>query len=122
MGTGPVLRFSGSEISGLRLDQIYRVETHEAFAGQTLAGERELGLDDAKLNVNGGSHPPSAIPAPGGDAGVRLAVTLARELKRSNGRYGIASARDRRRTRNSIAGGKRLHHHRRQAVEGRLNS
>ena len=77
------------EVSGLRLDQIDRFEINEAFAAQTLACERELGLDHAKLNVNGGAI---AIGHPLAATGVRLAITLARELKRSNGRYGIASA------------------------------
>jgi len=90
MGIGPVPAIQAVlEISGLRLVQIDRVEINEAFAAQTLACERELGLDHAKLNVNGGAI---AIGHPLGATGVRLAVTLARELKRSNGRYGIASA------------------------------
>jgi acetyl-CoA C-acetyltransferase len=90
MGIGPVPAIRAVlEISGLRLDQIDRVEINEAFAAQTLACERELGLDHAKLNVNGGAI---AIGHPLAATGVRLAVTLARELKRSNGRYGIASA------------------------------
>jgi acetyl-CoA C-acetyltransferase len=90
MGIGPVPAIqSVLEIAGLRLDQIDRVEINEAFAAQTLACERELGLDHAKLNVNGGAI---AIGHPLAATGVRLAVTLARELKRSNGRYGIASA------------------------------
>jgi acetyl-CoA C-acetyltransferase len=90
MGIGPVPAIRAVlEISGLRLDQIDRFEINEAFAAQTLACERELGLDHARLNVNGGAI---AIGHPLAATGVRLAVTLARELKRSNGRYGIASA------------------------------
>jgi acetyl-CoA C-acetyltransferase len=90
MGIGPVPAIRAVlETSGLRLDQIDRVEINEAFAAQTLACERELGLDHTKLNVNGGAI---AIGHPLAATGVRLAVTLARELKRSNGRYGIASA------------------------------
>ena len=90
MGIGPVPAIRAIlEISGLRLDQIDRFEINEAFAAQTLACERELGLDHARLNVNGGAI---AIGHPLAATGVRLAVTLARELKRSNGRYGIASA------------------------------
>jgi acetyl-CoA C-acetyltransferase len=50
---------------------------------------RELGLVEAKLNVNGGAI---AIGHPLGATGIRLAITLARELKRSGTRYGIASA------------------------------
>ncbi|MGA8489064.1 MAG: thiolase family protein [Terriglobales bacterium] len=90
MGIGPVPAIRAVlEISGLRMDQIDCVEINEAFAAQTLACERELGLDHAKLNVNGGAI---AIGHPLAATGVRLAVTLARELKRSNGKYGIASA------------------------------
>jgi len=77
------------DFSGLRLDQIDRFEINEAFGAQVLVCERELGLDHAKLNVNGGAI---AIGHPLGATGVRLAVTLARELNRSGGRYGIASA------------------------------
>jgi acetyl-CoA C-acetyltransferase len=90
MGIGPVPAIQAVlEISGLRLDQIDRFEINEAFAAQTLACARELGLDHAKLNVNGGAI---AIGHPLAATGVRLTVTLGRELKRSNGRYGIASA------------------------------
>jgi len=90
MGIGPVPAIRAVlEANGLRLDQIDRVEINEAFAAQTLACERELGLDHAKLNVNGGAI---AIGHPLAATGVRLAITLARELKLSSGRYGIASA------------------------------
>jgi acetyl-CoA C-acetyltransferase len=54
-----------------------------------MACARALGLDEDKLNVNGGAI---AIGHPLGATGVRLALTLARELKRNGGRYGIASA------------------------------
>jgi acetyl-CoA C-acetyltransferase len=90
MGIGPVPAIRAIlEASELRLDQIDRIEINEAFAAQTLACERELGLDHAKLNVNGGAI---AIGHPLAATGVRLAITLARELKRCGGRYGIASA------------------------------
>jgi len=90
MGIGPVPAIrSLLEFTGLRLDQIDRFEINEAFAVQVLACQRELGLDLSRLNVNGGAI---AIGHPLGATGVRLAVTLARELKRSTGRYGIASA------------------------------
>jgi len=90
MGIGPVPAIRALlEGSGLGLDQIDRIEINEAFAAQTLACERELGLDHARLNVNGGAI---AIGHPLAATGVRLAITLARELKRSGGRYGIASA------------------------------
>jgi len=90
MGIGPVPAIRALlEFSGLNLVQIDRFEINEAFAVQVLSCQRELGLDLAKLNVNGGAI---AIGHPLGATGVRLAVTLARELKRSGGRYGVASA------------------------------
>ncbi|MBV9622701.1 MAG: thiolase family protein [Acidobacteria bacterium] len=90
MGIGPVPAVRAvSEAAGLRLDQIDRYEINEAFAAQTLACERELVLDHARVNVNGGAI---AIGHPLAATGVRLTITLARELKRSGGRYGIASA------------------------------
>lgn len=90
MGIGPVAAIRAVlEHSGLRLEQIDRVEINEAFGAQVLACERELGVDHARLNVNGGAI---AIGHPLGATGVRIAITLARELKRSGGRYGIASA------------------------------
>lgn len=88
IGPAPAIR-SVLEQSGLRLDQIDRFEINEAFAAQTLACERELGIDHAKLNVNGGAI---AIGHPLAATGVRLSITVARELKRSGGKYGIASA------------------------------
>ena len=90
MGIGPVAAIRAVlDATGMKLDQIDRFEINEAFAAQTLACERELGLDHAKLNVNGGAI---AIGHPLGATGVRLGITLARELKRSHLRYGIASA------------------------------
>jgi acetyl-CoA C-acetyltransferase len=90
MGIAPVPAIrSLLELSGLSLDQIDRFEINEAFGAQVLACQCELGLDRNKLNVNGGAI---AIGHPLGATGVRLALTLARELKRSSLRYGIASA------------------------------
>jgi acetyl-CoA C-acetyltransferase len=77
------------EGAGLSLDVIDRFEINEAFAAQIIAVERKLKLDRAKLNVNGGAI---AIGHPLAATGIRLAVTLARELQRSNLRYGVASA------------------------------
>ena len=90
MGIGPVAAIQALlGLTGLSLEQIDRFEINEAFGAQVLACQRELGLDRAKLNVNGGAI---AIGHPLGATGVRLAITTARELKRSHGRYGIASA------------------------------
>ena len=90
MGIGPVPAIRAVlEESGLRLDEIGRFEINEAFGAQCMASARELGIDEAKLNVNGGAI---AIGHPLGATGVRLTLTLARELARSGQRYGIASA------------------------------
>ncbi len=90
MGIGPAPAIRAVlDAAGLGLDAIDRIEINEAFGAQTLACARELGLDEDKLNVNGGAI---AIGHPLGATGVRLTVTLARELQRSGGRYGIASA------------------------------
>jgi acetyl-CoA C-acetyltransferase len=90
MGIGPVPAIRAVlERAGLSLDAIDRVEINEAFGAQCLACARELGLDEDRLNVNGGAI---AIGHPLGATGIRLGVTLARELARSGGRYGIASA------------------------------
>jgi acetyl-CoA C-acetyltransferase len=75
--------------AGLSLDQIDRFEINEAFGAQVMGVERELGLDRDKLNVNGGAI---AIGHPLAATGVRLSVTVSRELRRSNLRYGVASA------------------------------
>ena len=90
MGIGPVPAVRAVlDAGGLLLDRIGRIEINEAFGAQTLACVHELGLDEGKLNVNGGAI---AIGHPLGATGVRLALTLAHELRRSKERYGIASA------------------------------
>lgn len=75
--------------TGLGLDQIGRFEINEAQGAQTLAVGRELGLDLSRLNVNGGAI---ALGHPLAATGVRLTITLAREMKRAGVRWGIASA------------------------------
>jgi acetyl-CoA C-acetyltransferase len=90
MGIGPAPAIRALlERTGLALGQIDRIEINEAFGAQALACVRELGLDEDKLNVNGGAI---AIGHPLGATGVRLTLTLARELARRGLRYGIASA------------------------------
>jgi acetyl-CoA C-acetyltransferase len=90
MGIGPVPAIKRVlEITGLKLGEIDLVEVNEAFGAQALAVERELGVDHAKYNVNGGAI---AIGHPLGATGVRISVTVARELQRSGKRYGVASA------------------------------
>jgi acetyl-CoA C-acetyltransferase len=90
MGIGPVPAIRAVLAhAGLALDDVGRFEINEAFGAQVMACARELGLNEDKLNVNGGAI---AIGHPLGATGIRLALTLARELKASNLRYGIASA------------------------------
>jgi acetyl-CoA C-acetyltransferase len=90
MGIGPAPAIRAVlEAAGLRLDQIGRFEINEAFGAQILACIDELGLDEDRVNVNGGAI---AIGHPLGATGIRLALTLAHELMRSGERYGIASA------------------------------
>jgi acetyl-CoA C-acetyltransferase len=89
MGVGPVpavrklLARAGVEVEDLDL-----VELNEAFASQSLAVVRELGLDPARVNVNGGAI---ALGHPLGMSGARLVVTLLHELRRRGGRYGLAT-------------------------------
>jgi acetyl-CoA acyltransferase 2 len=90
MGIGPVPAVRMAlEKAGLKLDEIDLVEVNEAFAGQYLAVEKELGLDRAKTNVNGGAI---ALGHPLGASGTRLILTALRELRRRGGRYGLATA------------------------------
>ncbi|WP_101048080.1 thiolase family protein [Macromonas nakdongensis] len=88
IGPAPAIRLL-LERTGLQLSDIGRFEINEAQGAQTLAVGRELGLDLAKLNVNGGAI---ALGHPLACTGVRLTLTLARELRRSGLRYGISSA------------------------------
>jgi acetyl-CoA C-acetyltransferase len=90
MGIGPVPAIRAVlDEAGLSLGDIDLIEINEAFGAQILVCVRELGIDEARLNVNGGAI---AIGHPLGATGVRLTLTLAHELKRRGGRYGIASA------------------------------
>jgi acetyl-CoA acetyltransferase family protein len=89
MGIGPALAIPRAlEAAGLSLDQIDLIEINEAFASQVLASARELGIDEEKLNVNGGAI---ALGHPLGCSGARLTTTLVRELRRRGGKYGIAT-------------------------------
>jgi acetyl-CoA C-acetyltransferase len=90
MGIGPVPAINLIlEMTGLKLGDIDLIEINEAFGAQLLACERELGLDRNKLNVNGGAI---AIGHPLGATGVRLSLTISRELISRKAKYGIASA------------------------------
>ena len=88
IGPAPAIRLL-LERTGLKLDQIGRFEINEAQGAQTLAVGRELDLDLTKLNVNGGAI---ALGHPLATTGVRLTITLAREMKQAGVRWGIASA------------------------------
>ena len=90
MGIGPVPATRiALEKAGLKLDDIDLIEVNEAFAGQTLAVAKELGIDQAKLNVNGGAI---ALGHPLGASGTRLLLTLLYELRRRKLRHGLATA------------------------------
>jgi 3-oxoadipyl-CoA thiolase len=89
MGIGPAVAVPRAlSAAGLSLDQIELIELNEAFASQVLACVRELGIDEERLNVNGGAI---ALGHPLGCSGARLTGTLVRELRRRNGHYGIAT-------------------------------
>jgi acetyl-CoA C-acetyltransferase len=88
IGPAPAIRLL-LERAGLQLDDIARFEVNEAQGAQTLAVAKELGMDIARLNVNGGAI---ALGHPLAATGVRLTLTLARELQRSGKKYGISSA------------------------------
>lgn len=89
MGIGPIpAARKALERAGLRTNQLDLVEINEAFASQSLACMRELGLDAAKTNVNGGAI---ALGHPLGASGARIATTLLHELRRRGGRYGLAT-------------------------------
>src|SRR5881392_2365783 len=90
MGIGPVpATLQALEKAGLKLEDMDLIEVNEAFAAQYLAVEQELGLDREKTNVNGGAI---ALGHPLAATGTRLVLTLLLELRRRNGRYGLATA------------------------------
>jgi len=88
IGPAPAIRLL-LERTGLTLNQIGRFEINEAQGAQTLSVGKELGLDLSKLNVNGGAI---ALGHPLAATGVRLTLTLAREMQRAGVRWGISSA------------------------------
>jgi len=89
MGIGPVPAVRKLlERTGVGIDEIDLVELNEAFASQSLAVVRELGIDEEKVNVNGGAI---ALGHPLGMSGARLVVSLLHELRRRGGRYGLAT-------------------------------
>jgi 3-oxoadipyl-CoA thiolase len=89
MGIGPIPAVRKLlERSGVAVADLDLVELNEAFASQSLAVVRELGLDEEKVNVNGGAI---ALGHPLGMSGARLVVSLLHELRRRDGRYGMAT-------------------------------
>ncbi len=90
MGIGPVpATRQALDKASLKLSEIDLIEVNEAFAAQYLAVERELGLDRARTNVNGGAI---ALGHPLGATGTRLVLTILHELRRRAGHYGLATA------------------------------
>jgi acetyl-CoA acyltransferase len=89
MGIGPVTAVPAAlRRAGVTLDQLALVELNEAFAAQALAVLRELGLDPARVNVNGGAI---ALGHPLGATGAKLTATLLHELQRRRERYGMVT-------------------------------
>jgi 3-oxoadipyl-CoA thiolase len=89
MGIGPVPAVRKLlDRAGVGVEALDLVELNEAFASQSVAVIRELGLDPERVNVNGGAI---AIGHPLGMSGARLVVTLLHELRRRGGRYGVAT-------------------------------
>ena len=90
MGIGPVPAAQiALKKAGLTIDDLALIEVNEAFAAQILAVSKELGIDENKLNVNGGAI---ALGHPLAASGTRLLLTLLYELRRRKQRYGLASA------------------------------
>ena len=89
MGIGPVYAIPKAlKLAGLTLDEIDVIELNEAFAAQSLAVIKTLGLDIEKVNVNGGAI---ALGHPLGCTGAKLTASILRELARRNGRYGMVT-------------------------------
>lgn len=89
MGIGPVVAIPKAlKMAGLTVADVDLFELNEAFASQSVAVIRELGLDPAKVNVNGGAI---ALGHPLGCTGAKLTVSLLNELKRRGGNYGVVT-------------------------------
>jgi len=89
MGIGPVFAIPKAlKLAGLKLDDIDVIELNEAFAAQSLAVIKTLGLNPDKVNVNGGAI---ALGHPLGCTGAKLTASILRELERRNGRYGMVT-------------------------------
>jgi acetyl-CoA acyltransferase len=89
MGIGPVVAIPKAlKLAGLSLGDIDLIELNEAFAAQSLAVVRELGIDMERVNVNGGAI---ALGHPLGCSGAKLTVQILDELERHGGRYGLVT-------------------------------
>jgi acetyl-CoA C-acetyltransferase len=89
MGIGPVpASLKALKRAGLTAKDLDLIELNEAFASQSIACIKELGLDIQKVNVNGGAI---ALGHPLGASGVRISTTLLHEMKKRKARYGLAT-------------------------------
>lgn len=89
MGIGPIKAVPKAlKFAGLKLSDIDVIELNEAFASQAVAVIRELGMDENKVNINGGAI---ALGHPLGCTGAKLTATLLHEMKRRNARYGMVT-------------------------------
>jgi acetyl-CoA acetyltransferase family protein len=89
MGVGPVPASQKAlKRAGLTVGDLDLIELNEAFASQSIACIRDLGLDSSKVNVNGGAI---ALGHPLGCSGARISTTLLYEMKRRNAKYGLAT-------------------------------
>ena len=89
MGIGPIKAIPKAlKLAGLKLEDIDVIELNEAFASQSLAVIRELGIDENRVNVNGGAV---ALGHPLGCTGAKLTATLLHEMKRRKSKYGMVT-------------------------------
>jgi acetyl-CoA acyltransferase len=89
MGIGPVAAIPAAlKLAGLTLDDIGLIELNEAFAAQSLACVKELGIDPDRVNVNGGAI---ALGHPLGCTGAKLTASILQEMQRTDTRYGMVS-------------------------------
>ena len=89
MGIGPIAAIPKAlKLAGLELSDIGLFELNEAFASQSIQVIRELGLDEEKVNVNGGAI---ALGHPLGCTGAKLTLSLIHEMKRRNEQFGIVT-------------------------------
>lgn len=89
MGIGPIAAIPAVlKLAGLTLDDIGLIELNEAFAAQSLACVKELGIDPARVNVNGGAI---ALGHPLGCTGAKLTASILQEMQRTDTRYGLVS-------------------------------